>query len=392
MGARVKKRGLSWTVYSSFEGKRKARACKTRDEAERIAKEIRLTQLRGSFGLSAPEQQHVTTFQQAAEEWLERYVRRNCERSTQEGYARMLHQQVFPIFGHTPTHEVSRRDIEALANRMSDGGLSKGTIKICLAVISGIYNDLIEHGEAVTNPAARPGKILRDKVDKRLARVPLTPDEVRRLLDAARALDQERAGRHGTEVSRYLLLLTLLLTGLRVGELMGLQWRDLDLSSGVLEVRRQRTRGQNSPPKNHRMKREDLARPLWEALKAAMENRRAELAYQGRDLDLEENIFRNRVGRPFDAPSVRRLLHASVARAGLRHMTPHLMRHTFCGQALTTGAPAAYVKEMAGHASIQLTVDTYGHLTPGANRGAMDRLAESWGVGSATITTATPSG
>ena len=60
--------------------------------------------------------------------------------------------------------------------------------------------------------------------------------------------------------------------------------------------------------------------------------------------------------------------------AGLRRFRFHDLRHTYGSLLIQDGAPLAYVKEQMGHSSIQITVDTYGHLIPGANRRAVDRL------------------
>ena len=392
MGARVSKRGRSWYVYSYFQGQRKARACKTRDEAERIAKEIRLEQLRGSFGLSAPEQQHVTTFQQAAEEWLERYAKRHCRPSTHEGYARLLRQQVYPLFGATPFEAVTRRDVETLANSMADRGLSKSTIRFCVSAVRGIYNDAIDHGATLTNPGARAGKFLRDKTDRRLQIVPLTGEEVRRLLEAARAIDQERADHPMKEVvpSFYAVLLTAVRTGLRLGELTGLQWGDLDFHGRFIEVKRQWTRGAYAPTKSGKMRRVDMSRQLSEAMRDAMGSRRTALTVEGKELDLEEGVFRNGAGGPLDESNVRkRLLRPCLERAELRQIHPHVLRHTFASLLLSNGEPITYVKEQLGHASIQLTVDTYGHLIPGANKAAVDRLDDAECISPATNRRAT---
>jgi integrase len=62
------------------------------------------------------------------------------------------------------------------------------------------------------------------------------------------------------------------------------------------------------------------------------------------------------------------------AKATLRHIRIHDLRHTFASLLLQQGESAVYVKEQLGHSSIQITVDTYGHLIPGANRGAVHRL------------------
>jgi integrase len=60
--------------------------------------------------------------------------------------------------------------------------------------------------------------------------------------------------------------------------------------------------------------------------------------------------------------------------AGVRARKPHTLRHTFASTLLQNGEPLPYVRDQLGHHSISLTVDTYGHLLPGANKAAVDRL------------------
>lgn len=63
--------------------------------------------------------------------------------------------------------------------------------------------------------------------------------------------------------------------------------------------------------------------------------------------------------------------------AQLRAVRLHDLRHTYASLLLQAGEPIAYVKEQLGHSSIQVTVDLYGHFVPGANRAAVDRLADA---------------
>jgi len=65
-----------------------------------------------------------------------------------------------------------------------------------------------------------------------------------------------------------------------------------------------------------------------------------------------------------------------LAKAGLRYIRVHDLRHTFASLLIQNGESLAYVKEQMGHHSITITVDTYGHLVPGGNKAAVDRLDE----------------
>lgn len=63
-----------------------------------------------------------------------------------------------------------------------------------------------------------------------------------------------------------------------------------------------------------------------------------------------------------------------MAKAGLRYIRVHDLRHTFASLLIQNGESLAYVKEQMGHHSITITVDTYGHLVPGGNKAAVDQL------------------
>jgi hypothetical protein len=94
--------------------------------------------------------------------------------------------------------------------------------------------------------------------------------------------------------------------------------------------------------------------------------------------DLNPWVFANTAGLPHDAMN---LLHRwwgpLLEAAGMRRARFHDLRHTFASLLIQAGESLAYVRDQLGHSSIKITVDLYGHLVPGANRGAVDRLAES---------------
>jgi integrase len=74
--------------------------------------------------------------------------------------------------------------------------------------------------------------------------------------------------------------------------------------------------------------------------------------------------------------------------AGVRYRNPHVLRHTYASLLLAQGESLAYVKDQLGHASIRPTVDLYGHLVPGGNRAAVDKLDDVEVTGGADPTQA----
>ncbi len=92
-------------------------------------------------------------------------------------------------------------------------------------------------------------------------------------------------------------------------------------------------------------------------------------------------IFPSRVGAPLEPNRVREAFFLALKHAKLRRIRFHDMRHTFASWLIANGESLVYVKEQLGHHSIQITVDTYGHLIPGANRKAVNALDDpGWNV------------
>jgi integrase len=90
--------------------------------------------------------------------------------------------------------------------------------------------------------------------------------------------------------------------------------------------------------------------------------------FPGRDLE-----------HPFHPGSFLVRWNKLLAQAGVTYRKPHTLRHTYASLLIQNGESLAYVRDQLGHASIKITVDTYGHLVPGANKVAVDRLDELTG-------------
>jgi len=91
---------------------------------------------------------------------------------------------------------------------------------------------------------------------------------------------------------------------------------------------------------------------------------------------MSEWVFPSEEGTALDAANLRKFFLSCLKKAGLRQVRFHDLRHTFASWLIGNGESLAYVKDQMGHHSIQIPVDTYGHLIPGANREAVNRLAE----------------
>jgi integrase len=93
-----------------------------------------------------------------------------------------------------------------------------------------------------------------------------------------------------------------------------------------------------------------------------------------------DRVFCTESGGPLDGDNLRhRVFYKLLEKAELRRVRFHDLRHTFASLLLQNGESPTYVKEQMGHSSIQVTVDVYAHLIPGANRQAVDRLDDATG-------------
>jgi integrase len=178
--------------------------------------------------------------------------------------------------------------------------------------------------------------------------------------------------------TQYPLLLCLFHTGMRIGEAMGLKWNDVDLDARRRSIFIQRSiddkTGEEGTPKSGASRSVDVSLELLDALKK-WKAKQAEQGLKDGSGELLEWVFRD-VGYKRYANEVRKVFTRVLKRVGLpSHFSPHCLRHTYASLLLSEdGGLLLYVKEQLGHASIQMTVDTYGKWLKPGNKGAVDRL------------------
>jgi len=371
MGVKVRKRNGKWYVVIDYHGRRKSKCVGTREAAERVKREIEARLALGDVGfLKAEHKPSLPTFKEYSEKWTKRYAEVECKYSTVYGYKLLLNRHLVPEFGQLELDRISREHVKDLAARLAGMGLSRNSVRRVISLLAEILNAALDDRLIERNAAAR---ILRSRKDKeeKFQPSPLTPDEQTKLLNAARAESLER----------YALLLVALRTGLRRGEVVALQWGDIQFGaddtnvSRFIEVRRNYVYGRFTSPKSHRSRRVDMSAELRRTLLELRDTRLLEAFAAGKSSIAEEFVFPSSTGGVLDPDNmIRDCFLPTLQAAGIRAIRFHDLRHTFGAMLIATGAPLNYVKEQLGHASIQITVDTYGHLIPGVGERYVDRL------------------
>jgi integrase len=139
-------------------------------------------------------------------------------------------------------------------------------------------------------------------------------------------------------------------TGMRLGELLAVRWKDIDLKNNYIWVRRSYRSGRFTKPKNGEGRKVDMSNQLASAL-------REKLRHGFKDVN---ELVHQRRDQVIGQDHIRRLHRHILGKAKLRYIKFHGLRHTFCAHLLSNGVSPYYVSQQTGHSSINITCDVYG--------------------------------
>jgi len=279
------------------------------------------------------------TFADAAAEFL-RYAadERDCKPSTLRDYRSIIEAHLVPRFGEERIEDITPATIEAWRATFGPG-LAARTKNKWQVVLHGVFRRAQTVWDLPVNPVAGIEKHRqRSSGDIDV----FSPEEVLALVRAAGS-EQDAA-----------IYLTAAFTGLRRGELLALRWRDVDFAGQAIRVRSSYAGGQLTTPKSGKVRSVPMAPDVAAALAALGRRER----WTGDD----ELVFVGEAGSYLDGSALRRRYTAALARAGLRRLRFHDLRHTF-GTRMIAKADIRRVQEWMGHADVQTTMK-YLHYAP----------------------------
>jgi integrase len=304
------------------------------------------------------------TIADAGKLWIAASESAGLERSTVQGYQAHLDLHIVPFIGDTKLADVTTATVRGFQDQLRQAGRSPAMVRKILASLSGILSEAQERGLSSKNACRELGRRRDNRVEKRQkaklevgVHIP-TPDEISRICAAA-----------GVRVRP--LLITAAFTGLRVSELRGLRWKDVDLRAGEIHVR-QRADCFNKigPTKSVAGSRTiPIGKPMVAMLRAwrlACPNSELGLAFPNTrgKIDSNGNIIERALKPACVAAGV-------VTREGKAKYTGmHTLRHFYASWCINSrehgglGMSPKAVQERLGHANISETLDTYGHLFP----------------------------
>jgi integrase len=248
--------------------------------------------------------------------------------------------------------QLSAEDVSLCLQDLALAGYSRAS----LDKVRGVLVQVLRHAERQGLVARNVAAIVPTPAGPRSEGRSLTVDQARALLEAADGHPLEAA---------FIVALT---SGLRPGELLGLQWQDVDLEQGLLRVSRavRRVGGavQLGPTKTGGSRRQ-LRLPAG-GVEALRQHRARQIAQadvmgeQWQDLGL---VFATSRGTLLDPANLRRALRTVTEQAGLGRWHPHELRHSAASLLSAAGVPLEEVADVLGHTSTRVTSATYRHRT-----------------------------
>ena len=262
---------------------------------------------------------------------------------TQESYRNIANRLCRTELAAKPMKSVTPDDIKIQIRKWKSAGLSPNSINHYLTFISLMYNHAIKNRQLAYNPLLAVGKLKTVKYEHRI----LTVEEYNKLLAANEG---------------YYMYLPLVLggwMGMRRGEVLGLTWKDVDLTQQLLHVRnnRQTVNGKDiiKEPKSATSIR-TLAIPDFVA--AALRN-----AKQNTPTNINGFVCTLPDGKPLSANTFTRCYYRALERAGFTdHIRFHDLRHTCAALLTLAGASPKEVSDYLGHSSISITMDLYADI------------------------------
>lgn len=342
--------GNWWIKWREGGRVRYAHGYESRELAERVRAKIVAHIAAGRAGLP-PDPTDTPTLAELAEHWLKR--REATHRAAQDDRQRWR-DHLKPFVGTCRPNEVDHALLRRFTEAKLDAGLNSATVRLCMALLSTFYTDLVERGLASANP------------------VKTLPRTTRRLLRPTTDPRSTPFLEHLTDVKRVYAALSSTvsvafavgaLAGLRTGELLGLQWSDVDLRHRRILVRRQVSEGRLAPLKDD----ESRVVPILKALAPILAAWKLKTGGEGL-------LFRpaapKRGGTERQPPTflrphtLHRHFREALEETGLPHLTWYQgTRHTFASHWVLGGGSIEKLAKVLGHSSVLVT-GRYAHLKP----------------------------
>ena len=328
------------------KGKPKTKSVLAHTKSECVEK---LEMLKEECGRTAEKLKPDMPFGEWIDFWYKYFSSPKLRPTTQATYENRIYGHIIPSVGKIPLSKLTQNDLQQFYAKLKRTGRKvnvelKGTgvsdrmVRSCHALCRSSLEKAVEEGLITRNPSI--GCKLPPKKNGEMK--VLTQNEIVRLLNQA------------YDEGYYEMFLLELTTGMRRGEILGLKWRDLNLETGELNIKRQLTTKGISVPKTKSSIRTVLLPPDM-----------LDLLREMKKTAKYDWIFPSPVkeGEPRNPTAITKRFRIMLERAHCKHVRFHDLRHTFATMALENGMDVKTLSAMIGHVSSETTLNIYSHVT-----------------------------
>lgn len=316
---------------------------------------------------NAPADLDLRTVGGWCQHWLTTIKAGSLRYKTTVSYQHALDARIIPFIGDVALGDVTIEHIDSLYRAWAESGHAASSWVTTRTVLKQAFDVAVRRGHLPTNPALYAPHAPRNQQSTQV----LTAEETRLLLAACTI---------STTKSRWMFSLVL---GLRQGEVLGLQWTDIDLDGTIPTVRVQRTLQRQTgrglvtgDPKTKKSRRTlQLPPALVVQLRDHRKQQLESLFAIGVRVTQDTHVFTSAWGTPADPANDRKAWLAMLKAAGLPPVRLHAARHTSATLMINAGVDITVVGSVLGHSTIATTADIYGHVAGAAAGDALRKVS-----------------
>lgn len=287
--------------------------------------------------------------------FLTRHCPLNCKQSTIDLYDRMIESR-FQQFMNKEARNITPKEVENLIFSLKATGLSHLTINKTIQLLRVIFNYAIDNQILSKSPVLKKFRLPEEKKGFSV----LDEEQIQQFLDCAKQ----------RSIKTFAMMATFLYTGMRRGELLALEWSDIDFKNQTIKISKQIYNHQKVTPKNNKHRTVDIPINLVEILKEYKKEQQvlSKIVF----CDLEGGYMNPAVlERHYFCATLKALNNESLQEVKIRL---HDLRHTYATYLLSKGVPIKYVQEQLGHSSAKMTLDVYASYMPSVKFEALNIL------------------
>lgn len=376
----------TWVYQYSVDGKRKTKRFQRKADARAFIDSLEMAAAMISERPARSHTTEVITVGEWMDRWLELYAKPVVKLSTYCCYELYIRGHIKPQMGALYMNTLRADDLQQFFNDRSRNGNLNGKGGLSPKTLTNLRNMMhLAFGQAVKN------QLLRENLVESV-RLPKSPKQEMRVLSREEQERLVQAARYAPEPAAFGIIFDLF-TGLRIGELCGLRWENVDLEQQLFQVCETRNRLPNfddaiptsTSVRTVQTTKTDHSRRTvyimdgllqdFKAYKAVQDSISAQ--YPGYNSD--GYVFCQENGEPYEPRTYQDLFKRCVRRAGIADANFHSLRHTFATRSLEQGMDVVTVSRLLGHANPSITLDKYGHALDDHKRKSIEKLGDLYG-------------